>query len=149
WGRAPRPGDTDERFCGAYKLRFGDNVIAHATAPMAQVLRTGEAVHDLEVEIERPDGVRRTVTMTIEPLRHAGRIQGAINCFHDVTERKRAEAAALRAQAARLNTLNRIAKTLASDLDLERIVQDVTDSATELSGAKFGAFFYNAVDKAG
>jgi PAS domain S-box-containing protein len=36
-----------------------------------------------------------------------------------------------------------------SDLDLDRIVQTVTDAATELSGASFGAFFYNVSDEAG
>jgi signal transduction histidine kinase/ActR/RegA family two-component response regulator len=55
----------------------------------------------------------------------------------------------LRAQTHRLDALNRIAKTLSSDLNLERIVQNVTDSARELSGAKFGAFFYNLTDEKG
>ncbi len=35
---------------------------------------------------------------------------------------------------------------LASQLDLQGIVQAVTDAATELSGARFGAFFYNVTD---
>jgi PAS domain S-box-containing protein len=60
----------------------------------------------------------------------------------DLMERKQAETA-LRRQTDRLEALNRIAKMLSSDLDLERIVQTVTDGATKLSGAKFGAFFYN------
>jgi PAS domain S-box-containing protein len=34
---------------------------------------------------------------------------------------------------------------LAAELDLGNIVQKVTDAATELSGAAFGAFFYNVV----
>ncbi|MGH6924502.1 MAG: PAS domain S-box protein [Propylenella sp.] len=49
----------------------------------------------------------------------------------------------------RWKTLNRIAKTLSEDLDLERTVQSVTDIATELSGAKFGAFFYNTLGEQG
>src|SRR4029453_13461778 len=40
-------------------------------------------------------------------------------------------------------TLNRVGRTLAAELDLEKTVQAVTDAATELSGAQFGAFFYN------
>jgi PAS domain S-box-containing protein len=46
-------------------------------------------------------------------------------------------------------TLNRIGKTLAAELDLERVVQAVTDAATELAGAQFGAFFYNVKNSAG
>lgn len=34
-------------------------------------------------------------------------------------------------------------KTIASEVELEKVVQKVTDVATHLSGAKFGAFFYN------
>jgi PAS domain S-box-containing protein len=46
-------------------------------------------------------------------------------------------------------TLNRVGKTLAGELDLERVVQAVTDAATELSGAQFGAFFHNVKNDAG
>jgi len=46
-------------------------------------------------------------------------------------------------------TLNQVAQSISGDVGLERIVQTVTDAATELSGAKFGAFFYNAIDKQG
>ena len=38
---------------------------------------------------------------------------------------------------------------LAGELDLERVVQMVTDAAVELTGAQFGAFFYNVEDAAG
>ncbi|MDB4898504.1 MAG: ATP-binding region ATPase domain protein, partial [Gemmatimonadetes bacterium] len=48
-----------------------------------------------------------------------------------------------------VETLNRIGTTLASELELDRIVHTVTDAATKLTGAQFGAFFYNVVDKQG
>ena len=55
------------------------------------------------------------------------------------------------AEAARseVETLNRIGNTLASEFDVERIVQTVTDAATKITGAQFGAFFYNVDDKSG
>ena len=55
------------------------------------------------------------------------------------------------AEAARseVETLNRVASTLASEFDVERIVQTVTDAATKITGAQFGAFFYNVIDKSG
>jgi PAS domain S-box-containing protein len=56
---------------------------------------------------------------------------------------------ALLLQTHRLRTLNRIAKAVASELHLDRIVQIVTDAATDLSGAQFGAFFYNEVSDQG
>lgn len=38
---------------------------------------------------------------------------------------------------------------LGADLDLRRVLQTVTDTGTELTGAQFGAFFYNVVDEDG
>jgi PAS domain S-box-containing protein len=65
----------------------------HEQCPMAEVL-SGKipATHDAEVTIERPDGSRITVIVNIRPLKNErGKVTGAINCFYDITERKRAE----------------------------------------------------------
>jgi signal transduction histidine kinase/ActR/RegA family two-component response regulator len=48
-----------------------------------------------------------------------------------------------------LELLNKSGTELASKLDLESLVQAVTDAGTELSGAEFGAFFYTASNAAG
>ncbi|MDB4961112.1 MAG: two-component hybrid sensor and regulator [Myxococcales bacterium] len=48
-----------------------------------------------------------------------------------------------------LELLNRTGAALASKLDLEAIVQTVTDSATQASGAQFGAFFYTVTNDEG
>ncbi len=48
-----------------------------------------------------------------------------------------------------LELLNKTGAMLASNLNLESLVQAVTDAATELSGAKFGAFFYTATTAEG
>ncbi len=48
-----------------------------------------------------------------------------------------------------LELLNDVGTTVAAELDLERAVQVVTDAATRLSGAAFGAFFYNVIDDKG
>lgn len=54
-----------------------------------------------------------------------------------------------KAKEARFDILNKTGQALASELDLNRIVQVVTDAGVQLSGAKFGAFFYNVTDEAG
>jgi signal transduction histidine kinase/ActR/RegA family two-component response regulator len=96
WGRKPAAGDTDERFCGSFKMFRPDGTfVPHDRCPMAEVLSGAiPSVHDGEVHIERPDGSRVVVIVTIRPLkdRH-GQITGAINCFYDITERKKAEEA--------------------------------------------------------
>ena len=56
---------------------------------------------------------------------------------------------ALREQTQSLTILNRAGAALAADLDLDRVVQTVTDAGVELTGAEFGAFFYNVLDDTG
>jgi PAS domain S-box-containing protein len=91
WGRKPAPGDTDERFCGSFKMYRPDgSYMPHEQCPMGDVL-SGKVpgVHDGEVLIERPDGSRVIVIVNIAPLTDdQGEVMGAINCFYDVTERK-------------------------------------------------------------
>jgi two-component system CheB/CheR fusion protein len=94
WGREPQPGDTDERFCGSYKMHLPDGTyIPHERCPMAEVLSAGiAAARDVEVAIERPDGSQIAVIVNIAPLvNERGESTGAINCFYDITERKRLE----------------------------------------------------------
>ena len=45
--------------------------------------------------------------------------------------------------------LNRVGPRLAAQLDLEKLVQEVTDIATALVGAEFGSFFHNVVNEKG
>ncbi len=102
-----------------------------------------------EFRFRRRDGEYRWMKSDGHPRFDAGgTFLGYAGLTVDVTERKAAEQA-LRAQTKRLAALNRIARTISSELDLERMVQTVTDSATELSGAQFGAFFYNVKSERG
>ena len=73
---------------------------------------------------------------------------GRVWSFRDVTEPRRT-AAALREEKEHLELLNRTGAMLASELDTQAVVQTVTDAATQLSGARFGAFFYNTTDESG
>jgi PAS domain S-box-containing protein len=96
WGRTPRTGDSEERFCGSFRLyQLDGRLLRHDRTPMEHVLRTGEPARDREVVIERPDGSRINVLVNIEPFKNAADdVEGAINCFQDITERRRLEALA-------------------------------------------------------
>jgi two-component system CheB/CheR fusion protein len=95
WGRSPKLGDPNERFCGSYRMfRPDGSLLPHHECPMADVLRTGISVRGREVHIERPDGRRGIALVDIEAVRDGdGNIVGAVNCFQDITERKHAEQA--------------------------------------------------------
>ena len=93
WGREPTAGATAHRYCGSLRLYSPDGQwVPHEESKMAVVLTTGYEARDLEVMIERPDGSRITVLVNIVPLRDGeGELIGAMNCFQDISERKRAQ----------------------------------------------------------
>ena len=95
WGREPNP---DERFCGSLRMiRADGSILPHHECPMADVLQTGVAVRDAGVIVERPDGSRVSVNVTIVPLTDAtGQVSGAVNTFQDLDELKRADDAVYR-----------------------------------------------------
>lgn len=101
WGRTPKTGESGDKFCGSFRMRTADGaVMPHSKCPMADVL-TGRILtaRDVEAVIERPDGSQITVVVNIAPLKDSrGEITGAINCFYDITERKRSEVALRLAQ---------------------------------------------------
>jgi PAS domain S-box-containing protein len=143
WGRTPKLGDTDEKFCGSHKLfRLDGSFLPHRETPMEWVLRTGDAARDQEVIIERPDGSRVTVLVNIAPLvDESGKLIGAVNCFQDLSAQKDAEKerALLREellQAQKIDALGRLTGGLAHDFNnlltaisgnLELIERRVTD----------------------
>jgi PAS domain S-box-containing protein len=102
WGREPGQNGEKPRFCGSHKIYYPDGrYMPHKECPMARLLR-GEKLktQDLEIIVERPDGERRHVIPAPRILKNRnGKITGAINSLFDITERKRAEVAAMRLAA--------------------------------------------------
>jgi PAS domain S-box-containing protein len=102
-----------------------------------------------EAEVPYRDGGARWIRATYIPdLDPDGRVQGFVALVLDVTDAKRAEEQL--ADEARINeTLYRVGTALAVDIDLDTIVTRLTEEATALCRAQFGAFFYNVDDAHG
>jgi signal transduction histidine kinase/ActR/RegA family two-component response regulator len=66
----------------------------------------------------------------------------------EAVKRARAEEA-LRDETRVLELLNRTGQVVASTLDLQTLLQSITDTATQLSKAEFGAFFYTMTNQHG
>lgn len=110
-------------------------------------IRRGERVERFESIRIHKEGHRLNISLTISPVRDfAGNIVGAAKIAHDVTEKRRVEKA-FQEEARAHAILYEVGQLVAAQGELEHVVQTVTDAATELCGASFGAFFYNVVDK--
>ena len=103
----------------------------------------------MEFPIRGGDGHYRTFLTRVEPFRDSnGTIVQWFGTNTDVQYRRDAERS-LREHAETLEILNRSGTQLAGELDLDRLVQAVTDAATQVTKAQFGAFFYNTVNAEG
>jgi signal transduction histidine kinase len=114
----------------------------------------GDGSFSVEFRVKREDG-------TLYWLAGKGRVADGNflrAAFYDINERKQLEArllsvnetlearvSELRDEARALEVLNRTGTAVGAELDLEVLVQMVTDAGVELSGAQFGAFFYNVM----
>src|SRR6185369_1273730 len=73
---------------------------------------------------------------------------GMLGFVQDITSRKTTEDT-LREQADALRTLNEVGRLISAELNLQKMVQAVTDAATGLTGAEFGTFFYKVLNEKG
>jgi PAS domain S-box-containing protein len=114
-----------------------------------QRLRRGERIHHYETVRRRKDGTLLDISLSISPMRDgSGKLVGASKIARDITASKRDEQR-LRDETRVLELLNTTGTMIASQLELNKLVQSVTDAATQLSGAQFGAFFYKVTDDRG
>jgi PAS domain S-box-containing protein len=120
----------------------------HVWSAIQESIRT-KSMFELEHRVIREDGTLGwTWSRSIPVLDDEGDIVEWFGAASDTTARNEAELA-LREERQTLEILHRIGSALAGELDLDRVVQMVTDAGVELTGAQFGAFFYNVVDAAG
>ncbi|MEO6569837.1 MAG: PAS domain S-box protein, partial [Opitutaceae bacterium] len=118
------------------------------TESWMHAVKTGEPF-ECEYRIRRFDGAYRWFVGRGVPLRdEAGKILRWYGSSTDVHEQK-VTAEALREQYIVTEQLNGVARALATELDLSKIVQIITDAGTRITRAQFGAFFHNQIDENG
>ncbi|CAN7403681.1 ATP-binding protein [Pseudoduganella sp. LjRoot289] len=113
-----------------------------------EALRTGTPF-EMEFPIRGADGQYRWFLSRANPVRDStGRLVRWFGTCTDVDQVKRVQEA-LRDESNVLELLNNTGNALASKRDLRSLLQEVTDAATRISGARFGAFFYNSTSTDG
>jgi signal transduction histidine kinase len=131
--------------------RFHDNpgvrelaVAGYAGVPL--LTTDGQAIGAFCAFDDRPRTWTADDLRTLEDLAAATMTEVELRA---TTAAMRASAATLREEGATLEIINHVGRLLTAELDLATLVQAVTDAATALTGARFGAFFYNALDQRG
>jgi PAS domain S-box-containing protein len=144
WNRAAQRlfGYTEEEMVGEliHKLIPPDR--KGEEDAIIESLKRGERVDHFETVRLTKDGNEIHVSLTISPIKdRSGNIVGASKIARDITRQKQYDE--------QLRVINELAKTINAKLDVDAILQAVTDASTKLCGADFGAFFYNKVDDKG
>ncbi len=112
-------------------------------------LRRGRRIEHYETVRRRKDGTQLHISITVSPIKNAeGVVVGASKIARDITRQKQ-DTELIRQYTQRLEIINSVSKTISAQLNVGEILQTVTDATTQLSGAGFGAFFYNKTDAQG
>ncbi|HTE01309.1 MAG TPA: PAS domain S-box protein [Mucilaginibacter sp.] len=112
-------------------------------------IRNSEKLDHFETFRLAKNGELLPISLTVSPIKDAnGRVIGASKIARNISIQKSAEKA-LQQYTQNLETLYSIGELISEDLDIQRILQKVTDETTKLTGAQFGAFFYNTIDNRG
>lgn len=118
-------------------------------AAILERIRRGDRVEHYETVRQRKDGKLIDVSLMVSPIRDAaGHIIGASKIARDISDDKRTRHE-LREVSIITEHLNEVARSLSTQLDLDKLVQLITDAGTRITRAQFGAFFYNVLDEQG
>lgn len=112
-------------------------------------IRANERIEHFETIRKTKSGEEIQISLTISPIRNkADKVIGASKIIRDIGRQKKSEEK-LQQYAERLEILNSIGQVISAELDIQSILQKVTDATTQLCGAQFGAFFHNQVNEQG
>lgn len=112
-----------------------------ADCPIMKSLKGRQALINHEDVFFRKNGEKIQVSINARPLYEKGRVDSFLMEVRDITQEKESEKA-LKEKNRNLEVLNKIGKTLSAELDQKKLLQTITDTCTELTGAEFGAFFF-------
>ena len=112
-------------------------------------IRNGEKIDHFETVRRHKTGRKIPVSLTVSPIKdQQGKIIGASKVARDISAQVKAKTE-IEKHTRNLEIINSVGKSISENLDLQEILQKVTDATTKLTGAAFGAFFYNNVDGEG
>jgi PAS domain S-box-containing protein len=122
--------------------------LACSTEAWETALAAGSTL-EIEFRLRRHDGEYRWFVSRGVPLHDTtGAVVRWYGSCTDIHQ-QRLTAEALREEYTITEQLHDVAKALATEIDLSKVVQIITDAGTRVTRAQFGAFFYNLLDEKG
>ena len=142
-------GTTPEQMVGwGWQSTHDPEVLPQMLQRWQESVRTGDPF-EMEYPIRGADGQYRWFLTRVNAVRdRLGHVVRWFGTNTDVDQVKRVQQA-LRDESNVLELLNSTGSALASQRDLRSLLQTVTNAATGISGARFGAFFYHGKDSDG
>jgi PAS domain S-box-containing protein len=136
-------GTTSEQVAGwGWQTTHDPAVLPQVLQRWHESIRTGDPF-EMEFPIRGADGQYRWFLTRVNAVRdRLGHVVRWFGTNTDVDQVKRVQQA-LRDESNVLELLNSTGSALAAQRDLRSLLQTVTDAATGVSGARFGAFFYH------
>lgn len=142
-------GYTDEEIIGKHITTLIPEDRYDEEELIISKIRANERIEHFETIRKTKSGEEIQISLTISPIMNkANKVIGASKIIRDIGRQKKNEDR-LQQYAERLEILNSIGQVISAELDIQSILQKVTDSTTQLCGAQFGAFFHNLVNEQG
>lgn len=112
-------------------------------------IRSGKEVEHFETIRLTKGGKEIPISLKVSPIKDRnGKVIGASKIARNIEEEVKSRRK-IKAYNQKLKILNSVGKDISSNLDVQVVLQKVTDASTTLSGAEFGAFFYNTENENG
>jgi PAS domain S-box-containing protein len=142
WGETEMLGQTLDRIFSSE-----DRARGQLATEMADALAKGRGGGEEGWRLHK-SGARFWAAGELTPILEDQDVVGFIKILRDRTVYRRAEESLVEERRI-LEVLNRAGSALALETDLHKLVQIVTDAGVDLTGAEFGAFFYNVLNEGG
>jgi PAS domain S-box-containing protein len=151
WNKAAEKmfGYTESEALGKHiSLIIPPDRLEEETHIIGEIIKGNTVDHFQTIRVAK-DGRKVPISVSVSPIIDSnGKIIGASKIARDISE-QRAANETVRRYTERLEIVNAITETISEELDLNKILQKVTDATTRITGAQFGAFFYNNIDTNG
>ncbi|HLL39589.1 MAG TPA: HWE histidine kinase domain-containing protein [Rubrobacteraceae bacterium] len=142
-------GTTPEEMLGQGWQSVVDPAVLLGVVERWQAALETDEPSEWVIPIRGADSLFRPFLTRVQPGKDAhGRITRWFGTNTELSEQQRI-AELLAEEKLHLETLNQTMAQVSAELNLERLVQIVTDAGVSLTGARFGAFFYNTTDNRG